>query len=80
MKMSNVYALNVAIANAICTGRLFSSPKEGFTKQILLDSDRKLMGIFKWKEKRGLDIKRMYFSAIRKTFLDERTCFSLFPF
>ena len=43
MKMSNVYALNVAIANAICTGRLFSSPKEGFTKQILLDSDRKLM-------------------------------------
>ena len=34
---------------------------EGFMKQIRVSSDETLVAVFKWKEERGLDIKRIYF-------------------
>jgi len=38
---------------------------EGFMKQIHIGSDDEtLMAVFKWKEKRGLDIKRIFFKQL----------------
>ena len=43
-------------------GGCLTIKKEGFTKQICIGSDETLIAVSDWKEKHGLDIKRIYFT------------------
>jgi len=82
--VNDMCALDVAIVNKELRMRYivagcFTTNKEGFMKQIRIGSEETLIAVSDWKEKRGLDIKRIFFEEYDEDVLYLPHLGTLFP-